>query len=777
MQYKIIALCLCFMASLAASAQDVMSVKFILKQRAEAKKIDANGVERTEMQLQPLYQVRVRNESDKQDMGYTNFQGVLVANVRSNATISFSRIGLVTQTVKVKGRDSIEVVMKSEDNTIADAEVVYKRERKKPRPRQSKIRRHGNYYYVDNIVEIPQEMIKPNIRVVSQPIMYNVGGGRRDSVFLRPIVVDTRNYNRTQRRMYDFKIDSLGGDPFASVKRYTAREKGSGIVKDSTYISTIQLTKDSTFMRAAVDSSWVDDLLWPVKVEKTKLGSWVYSVRDAMWIKQPDKADVYTDTYMTVEDYSNLRYCSKTTVAQGAVDPSRWLDYSFGASAIKDSTLFPKDVPQLRNSKGNIDLMFIVGKAAFDPENPHNKGELEKLRRDVDNVANMPGAKLYALDLAVTSSPEGGYSKNLSLANERKAFALNFLKEQVPAEVRSGMKFSSTASVAKWSDMIPMLRADSLNDLADQIEDITSRYRNPDAQSRLISRLPQYSGVIKTKYLPRMRTMSYKMDYTIYRMLTKEEILEKYAQDVPLTEYEYFKLYREEPDTAKCVKILRKALKEYPSFIVAANDLQSILIAQHKAESGLLAPFCGEKAPVEVNMNHAVALMANGEYEAADTALFYVPKDYEEGKLLFAINGVKLGLYEENFDVVANTSTLNRVVMLLLMGEEDKKYNAEAQTYSEQLPDSVASTHYLRAICYYRNKSGTDAEKEIRKAIKMDPSLEAIALMDGDLNKLPMFVDKNKENKGRSNETVEYAVDKKTVDAIMDEVRNENKGE
>lgn len=141
-------------------------------------------------------------------------------------------------------------------------------------------------------------------------------------------------------------------------------------------------------------------------------------------------------------------------------------------------------------------------------------------------------------------------------------------------------------------------------------------------------------------------------------------------------------------------------------------------------------PFAGKKAPVEVNINHIIASVKSGRYEAADTLLQYLP-DNEQTRTIKAVAQAYSGRYAEAFDVVSAMSPQNKIVMLLAM-----KRNKEALTACNELPDSLALKHYLKAIALNRTDDAVNAEVELRKSFRLDPSLLAKAREDGDVNTL-----------------------------------------
>lgn len=669
------------------SAQEIIRVTGKVVAKPEAQAAHATADDKA-APARPLYGVNIYDTDTKRVLTQTDADGRFAIDVRSNTTLVFSMIGAKKASVKVKGRNVLDVQLEMEDMFLGEANVVAKRIVNKLEPEHTEIEVKGNYAIFHNKLRVPREMFAHNVRAIAQPVMLNAA---TNEIFLmRPIVLDSKEYNRTQRRMYDFDIDAPDGDPLARnivVEADSFREKGR---------NTLFIT-----------------------------------VADSAYIKNPRKAQLLVDTYTTLENYNKIIYRDTTSVAQGTVNPLRWLDFSLSAQEIRDESLYPKAEVQLRDAKGNVDLRFPVAKSTFDPADPHNVVEIDKMRRQINDISATPDATLQALTISGTSSPEGLYNSNLRLARERMDYALDYMRQQVPESMRRNMKFKSEASVAGWDDVAALMRADSLNDEADRVMAIVKSTRGIDAQGKKIARLPFYQTVIKPTYLPKLRNVSYTMNYSVFRQLNDDEIRALYKKDYrQLSRYEFFRLYRAETDTAARGKELRQALEIYPSFMVAANDLQVLLLARNQADPELLGRFAGKKAPATVNINHAAALISAGDYTAADTLMPYIPET-EESRIVRAVCNVFNGRIAESFDVVSTMSPLNKVAMLLAM-----KKNKEAFREAKLLPDSVATSHYLRAVCLNRLDNAIDAYEELKKAFKLDPSLERIAKLDADVNLL-----------------------------------------
>lgn len=638
----------------------------------------------------PCIGVNVSDASTRRVLAMTDVDGTFAVNVRSNARLRFSMVGMKTKEVDVKGKSRLRVVLEEESVSLKEVTISQKRITDKILPEPTDIEVRGNYFHVKTRVRVPREMFSHNTRLVVQPVLNNAT--RKQVTLMKPMVYDAREYNETQDRLYSFDLnDSLAGDPLAryiTVKSEQTREKGRP-----------------------------NDII---------------GYNDSIYVEHV-KDDFSCDVYMAIENYNRILYRDTTIIARGTVNPLRFLDYSFAAHELTDSAYFPKKEVQLRDSQGKVNLRFPVGKAVFDSSDPQNASEIDKLRRQIETISQSKGASLSSLELRGQSSPEGRYSRNMSLAKMRMDYALGFLKRTLPADMTQGMTFTSDAKVAPWSRVAEILRKDTLASEADRVEAILAAHPgNIEAQGRAIQRLPFYHKIIATRCLPQLRRVDYTLHYNVYRTLTIDEIAQLYAQDYSqLSKYEFFKLYRAEADTAKRVAMMRQALEVYPSFMAAANDLSVQLINHRQYDASLLRPFAGAGAPQEVNVNQLITLLNEGLYASADSVAHFV-NDNESTHTILAVNAVLNSRYDaKNYATIAKTGKRNEVVMLLAMKLDDA-----ALRMSRQLPDNEAVSHYLRAICLNRTNDPTEAYEELKRAFAMDPSLKEIAKTDGDVTDL-----------------------------------------
>ncbi len=646
---------------------------------------------------EPLMGVNISDANTKRALASTDIDGRFAFNVYSNATLRFSMVGTKPKNVKLKsGQTNITVKLEEDDIALKEIVVQTKRITDKILPEATDIVVKGNYLHVSTRVRVPREMFAHNTRLVVQPVLNNVTRGKL--TLMRPMVYDAQEYNETQDRMYFFNMnDSVCGDPLAkyvTVKSETTREKGR--------------TND------------------------------IIGYNDSIYMENV-KDDYSCDVYMAIENYTRILYRDTTIIAKGTVNPLRWLDYSFTTKDMTDPRFLPKPEKQLRNSMGEINLRFPIGKAEFDTADPQNAGEIEKLRRQIESIATSEGASIQSLTLQGTSSPDGKYEVNLRLAKRRMNFASSYIRSLVPESLRQSVSFNSDAKVASWDEVATLLRNDSLDAEASQVESATRLTRSMDGQSQAMRRLPFYKNLLMGKYLPQLRRVDYALNYSIYRELTRDEILALYKKDYKqLSRFEFYSLYSTEPDKTLRERYMREALEVYPSFMAAANDLSASMTSRGTSDETLLEKFVGENAPREVNCNQVVALLNSGHYAKADSVAEFIAKD-KDTELLLAVNNVLNGRLDD-YQAVADLSPQNECCLLLAM-----KKNDEAMKVAKQLPDSEALSHYLRAICLNRLNDVVGAYEELKEAFRLNPQFEQVAHIDGDVNNL--LLDKEKDNK------------------------------
>ena len=653
--------------------------------------------------------------------------------VYPNSKLTISAIGYESQTIKT-GKDNnktIEVKLLMERYTLMEAKVKGDLNDIFSGPARTVAKQEGNWYKIPFTLKLKREHFHHDSRVVVQPVLYN---HTRDTViYMRPKVLDRPEYNVTQDRLYGFDIEE--NDPLGEYVT-VATEKDS-VINVQRFKQLPDSVKGKGFKALFRQIKNI-----PKRLKARKIDLHTYTWVDSIYKENPND-DCDCELRCLTEDYYKVLYDTAAVVAVGVVRPLRWLEYDVGIKEITDENKIPKPVQTPKADSAKVDLQFPNNGARFDLSNEVNKRIIDELEEKLRPLLGNKNATRINITLSCTSSPEGGFAHNYSLSQERMRFATNVLYGRLGAD-RDRVSFDQGASVATWTDVAALLKKDSLFDKASAVEEIAAKFKNRDDQWRAMRSLPFYGDLLTNKYLPQLRRVDYIISYTEFRNPSLQETradYEKYGPGPNINEYMYWQLYTNAENDTIRERIIREALKQYPDkeskeTRVFAHDLQVVLLRHHRSDTTLLAPFAGTYAWDEINIAHAVALLENGAYQAAMDHMRRV-KETEKTRFLHSICAVLAGERGKVLDVVARTSQRNRVSVLLHIDQNEAAYKT-----AMQMPDSLALTHYLRAVCINRlgiakiDDAIDKAKKELAIAIEMDPELKAIAEGDADVNKL-----------------------------------------
>ena len=653
--------------------------------------------------------------------------------VYPNSKLTISAIGYESQTIKT-GKDNnktIEVKLLMEKYTLMEAKVKGDLNDIFSGPARTVAKQEGNWYKIPFTLKLKREHFHHDSRVVVQPVLYN---HTRDTViYMRPKVLDRPEYNVTQDRLYGFDIEE--NDPLGEYVT-VATEKDS-VINVQRFKQLPDSVKGKGFKALFRQIKNI-----PKRLKARKIDLHTYTWVDSIYKENPND-DCDCELRCLTEDYYKVLYDTAAVVAVGVVRPLRWLEYDVGIKEITDENKIPKPVQTPKADSAKVDLQFPNNGARFDLSNEVNKRIIDDLEEKLRALLGNKNATRINITLSCTSSPEGGFAHNYSLSQERMRFATNVLYGRLGAD-RDRVSFDQGASVATWTDVAALLKKDSLFDKASAVEEIAAKFKNRDDQWRAMRSLPFYGDLLTNKYLPQLRRVDYIISYTEFRNPSLQETradYEKYGPGPNINEYMYWQLYTNAENDTIRERIIREALKQYPDkeakeTRVFAHDLQVVLLRHHRSDTTLLAPFAGTYAWDEINIAHAVALLENGAYQAAMDHMRRV-KETEKTRFLHSICAVLAGERGKVLDVVARTSQRNRVSVLLHIDQNEAAYKT-----AMQMPDSLALTHYLRAVCINRlgiakiDDAIDKAKKELAIAIEMDPELTAIAEGDTDVNQL-----------------------------------------
>lgn len=646
---------------------------FILSSEVSAQRIRIQG-HITNTHGKSVPDVNIIDPITNERIEISDEDGRYMVKAEKSGSLKYTCIGYEDQTVELKGRQVVNVVLKDAVFELDEVTVTSKiKDKVVPEPTDIEIK--GNYFHLKTRIPVPKELFSTNRRLVIQPSLYDINDQKR--LLMRPMVFDGNAFQITQKRMYhgNEKNDPL--HEYIVVKSTPYRQSDVLVYHDSIYIQEL-------------------------------------------------KHDYRADVHLAMENYRFVVYRDSFSIARGTVNPLRFLDYQFSASHITDRRYLPRPVMQLRDTQGEVNLTFVINQADLDDRNPQNQRELNRLNDELAAIEQNPDASLHSFHITGVASPDGSYAANLRLAKMRTDKALERILARLTPESRSSLKVQSDAEVASWDTVVALLRKDSLYTRADEIEELMHQYKSYRLNQALKGK-PYYQE-LATRYLPSLRKVRYTYEYSIFRTLTDAEIHQLYQQrPQELTRFEYYRMIATAATPAEKERLCREAMALHHHFSYAANELAYCMIEQGIPDSRILQPFVSATAPAELLSNQIIALLDEGKYASADSLLSFLPET-EHFTQLRAITGALAGYHTETFDAVAATSPLNKVVMLLAM-----KRNEEAWQQLQTLPVQTAREYYVKAIAANRLDYINEALICINKALELEPSLIETARLDGDV--------------------------------------------
>lgn len=416
--------------------------------------------------------------------------------------------------------------------------------------------------------------------------------------------------------------------------------------------------------------------------------------------------------------------------------PMRFLEYNSAPAQFdpKDKVSYRK--PQRNEFPGQMQLpiQFEVNSATVDMNNPTNVIMLDSLRRTIEKICHDKYSTISQLSVSGTSSPEGGYAANASLARERMQYIMGQIMALIPIEKRADLHNPTTnARVATWDEVAEILAADGYWDEASQIRAITAALpNNPDAQNARVYSLPCYNTIIKD-HLSQLRMVTIEWTHIETRAMTPQEVLDKFYSDPNLekkyTDYELWVLLQKLTEPEELEPVCKLAMKQdslrnpdkKERWLMPINVLASSYIKRGVIDTTLLAPYIedsvkcdrphkpyGERGqhwilnPAQMIANQIIMfLRTENNYKRAykfanllDKPEVYNAHPEYDYKLLVAVTRCKAQKTDRPrfASYLRQSSIRNKVVMDLSEGELD-----DAAQGLEQMDQDDPLTLYLKA--------------------------------------------------------------------------------
>lgn len=625
-------------------------------------------------------------------VGYSDIDGNYICLVSRSAELIFYHGQYEDVIVNVDNRQVINVKMQMITIELQEAVVTATFANTTVYVEPSDLQIVGDHFVLKTSIRVPKKKFDLNSRFIFQPALYNAT--LKDTTYFRPVVIDGENYQINQLRYFSF-------------------DESQDRLADYVVTNTLSQT------------------------------DYIYTYKDSLYVKPTDfDHDYKSDCYIAINglfevpakrNKKGADYTDTLVIAKGTVNPLRFLEYNIEPRNITDTSLIPKPEMKLLMDAGFSKINFVIGKAKVDENDPESVQNINSIKEKIQAILNNEFATLKSIEIVGYASPEGSYKQNLSLAKKRTELILREVTGSLDPSIAKYITLTSKSIVEPWSKVVGMVQ-ESEPELAEYIDGLVYKYSDThDKIGPQVRKHPLYKSILVKETLPSLRKVEYTLNYSEFRKLKDHEIWERYnSRTEEISRYEYWRLIDTSPDSLTHYNLITESLERYPNFTYVANDLAVELIRRDSVNLEILKPSLGKNAPVEVIYNQALMALGARETKLADSLSRLLPDD-ESTAYLKSITAALAGDFEGAYPMFASQGGLNEILLLLCMERNKQAFDKcnELQTHPDYINN--AKFWYIHALCANRMEDPFSAMQSLDYALRLDPSLEETAKLDGDM--------------------------------------------
>lgn len=570
-------------------------------------------------------------------------------------------------------------------------------------------RRHGrNKILVTKVLDVDGEYARNDARFVAFPFI--VFEETKDSVtYMPPSVIDGEDYHRSMNRRMSFCLSRDKLDEFR-------------------YDHSLKLENHSS--ERFLYSEWAHI------VKGTK-----YHIPGILWF----------------EDYNGVYHRDSLLFSDGKEqEPMRFLDWSDARqlAPIDRNQYFRQGRLDAFHDDASFKLNFDQGKSTLNLNDSVTVTQRDSM---LQWLGSYDEGQILKIEVRGYSSPEGSESLNRTLSRSRSATIKTLLQSRLP-NVRIETVFDDNDNIVPWETVADVMTAEMEDSVARmyaaRIREIVADKNGFDAKYRAVRANAELYDYLSKHVLERVRNVDIRANIIVQKVLSREEIIERYESDpafrLKMEDYQYYVMMCHLADNERWDELYDVSKRAYDKCEKIYGVQRQFRIPGLKdslgqdvlryVESAIPYPLAGyyyavstlRKGMSDVNilkpylddgnvnrMQHmngfpfivAQVLMycQREEFDGANELI----KKYNlrsrpelQGLIMFVrcLDGQYMG--QENQDVreyVMSTSAMNKAVILAALG----KYNEALQIlYGNDVPENDAKVEYLKAICHFNMLDG-----------------------------------------------------------------------
>jgi Flp pilus assembly protein TadD len=395
------------------------------------------------------------------------------------------------------------------------------------------------------------------------------------------------------------------------------------------------------------------------------------------------------------------------------------------------AAIAPDAYQRITKKKQETNIKFLIQQANIRKSELKNNSVQEFVRMLKQINDDREGLNLDNVEVSAYASPDGGFSINDKLANQRQKASEQYVNQELK-KIKMDANVDARYTAQDWEGFQELVQASDIQD-KDIILRVLSMYKDPQEREQQIKNISAAFRELADGILPQLRRSRLTINYeTIGR--SDAQILDQIQADATKLSIEEL-LYGAaiSDDAARKEQIYKLATQVYPNDGRAYNNLATLAYAKgnydvardYIQQAQRVAP-----ALAEAKANLGMLALTSGDIATAEQYIASATDANGLNEVLGNLNLAKgnFAQAEQDFaDVYSNSAALAQIL--------NKNY-ATADITLRYVKNPDATTEYLKAILYARMGNTADAAEALRKAVARDASYADYAAKDIELAKI-----------------------------------------
>ena len=395
------------------------------------------------------------------------------------------------------------------------------------------------------------------------------------------------------------------------------------------------------------------------------------------------------------------------------------------------AAIAPDAYQRITKKKQEANIKFLIQQANIRKSELKNNSVQEFVRMLKQINDDREGLNLDNVEVSAYASPDGGFSINDKLANQRQKVSEQYVNQELK-KIKMDANVDARYTAQDWEGFQELVQASDIQD-KDIILRVLSMYKDPQEREQQIKNISAAFRELADGILPQLRRSRLTINYeTIGR--SDAQILDQIQADATKLSIEEL-LYGAaiSDDAARKEQIYKLATQVYPNDGRAYNNLATLAYAKgnydvardYIQQAQRVAP-----ALAEAKANLGMLALTSGDIATAEQYIASATDANGLNEVLGNLNLAKgnFAQAEQDFaDVYSNSAALAQIL--------NKNY-ATADITLRYVKNPDATTEYLKAILYARMGNTADAAEALRNAVARDASYADYAAKDIELAKI-----------------------------------------